>query len=191
VTRLVVCRHAEAGNRGQACALADELAHLPLEAVYTSPLERAIQTARAIAAAHGLAPIEVDALREIDFGQVDGLVFDEFPVELQAGLLREPLTVRFPGGETYEELRERVCRAIEEIVVSHPDAVVAVVTHAGSIRAALATWLGIADESIFRIDQSHAAVNVVDWIEEGPLIRLVNGAAASIPRGALRRSMRA
>jgi alpha-ribazole phosphatase len=175
MTRLLLCRHAEAGNRGQARTLAAELAHVPLEAVYTSPLGRALETARAIAAAHGLGPVEVDALREIDFGGVDGLGFDDFPVELQAGLLREPLTVRFPGGETYEELRERVCRAIDDIVVSHPDAVVAVVTHAGSIRAALATWLGIADEAIFRIDQSHAAVNVVDWIEGAPLVRLMNG----------------
>jgi broad specificity phosphatase PhoE len=148
---------------------------VPLEAVYTSPLERAIETARAIAAVHRLAPLEIDALREIDFGEVDGLGFDDFPVELQAGLLREPLTVRFPGGETYGELRRRVCGALDEIVASHPDAVVAVVTHAGSIRAALATWLGIADEAIFRIDQSHAAVNVVDWIDGAPLVRLMNG----------------
>jgi alpha-ribazole phosphatase len=175
VTRLLLCRHAEAGNPSQARTLADQLAQLPLVAVYTSPLERALETAKPIAAAHGLAPVEVDGLREIDFGGVDGLGFDEFPVELQAGLLREPLTVRFPGGETYEELRERVCRTLEEIVVSHPDAVVAVVTHAGSIRAALATWLGIADEAIFRIDQSHAAVNVVDWIDGAPLVRLMNG----------------
>jgi broad specificity phosphatase PhoE len=175
MTRLVLCRHAEAGNGGQARTLADELAPLPLEAVYTSPLERAVETARAIAAAHGLAPVEVDALREIDFGGVDGLGFDDFPADLQAGLLREPLTVRFPGGETYEELRERVSRTLEEIVVSHPDAVVAVVTHAGSIRAALATWLGIADAAILRIDQRHAAVNVVDWIDGAPLVRLVNG----------------
>ena len=175
MTRLVLCRHAEAGNRDQVRTLADELAHLPFEAVYTSPLERAVETARAIAAAHGLAPVEVEALREIDFGSVDGLGFDDFPVELQAGLLHRPLTVRFPGGEIYEELRERVSRALEEIVVSHPCAVVAVVTHAGSIRAALATWLGIADEAIFRIDQGHAAVNVIDWIDGAPLVRLMNG----------------
>jgi alpha-ribazole phosphatase len=175
VTRLVLCRHAEAGNRSQARTLADELAPLPLEAVYTSPLERAVETAQPIAAAHGLAPVEVDALREIDFGGVDGLGFHKFPVELQAGLLREPLTVRFPGGETYEELRERVCRALDEIVARHPDAAVAVVTHAGSIRAALATWLGVAGGAIFRIDQRHAAVNVVDWIDGAPFVRLMNG----------------
>jgi broad specificity phosphatase PhoE len=151
------------------------LAQVSLEAVYTSPLERAVATARGIAAAHGLAPVEVDALREIDFGEAAGLGFDDFPVELQAGLLHEPLTVRFPGGETYEELRERVSRAVAEIVIRHPNAVVAVVTHAGSIRAAMATWLGIADEAIFRIDQRYAAVNVVEWIDGAPLVRLMNG----------------
>jgi broad specificity phosphatase PhoE len=49
------------------------------------------------------------------------------------------------------------------------------VTHAGPIRAALAAWLGISEEGIFRIDQRPASVNVVDWLDGVPLIRLVNG----------------
>lgn len=175
MTRLVLCRHAEPARPEQARELAEALVSVPVAAVYTSTLERALQTARTVAHVHGLVPIERDALREIDFGAADGLSFDEFPTELQDRLLREPATARFPGGETYHELRERVCRALDEIVADHPEAAVAVVSHAGAIRAALAGWLGIADEAIFRIDQRFAAVNVVDWIDGVPLIRLVNG----------------
>jgi broad specificity phosphatase PhoE len=176
VTRLVLCRHAEEGNVDQARDLAAALADVPLQAVYTSPLARAVVTAEAVAAEHGLVPVQVAALREIEFGEVDGLAFDRFPAQLQQELLRRPLSVRFPGGETYGELRDRVCRALGEILAAHRDQAVAVVTHAGPIRAALASWLGISDEAIFRIDQRLASVNVVDWLDRGvPLVRLVNG----------------
>jgi alpha-ribazole phosphatase/probable phosphoglycerate mutase len=138
-------------------------------------LARALETAVAIADVHQLVPIQISDLREIDFGEVDGLEFDAFPAELQAALLRDPLRVRFPDGETYSELQERICRVIERLLSEHDGATIAVVTHAGSIRAALAAWLGIADQAIFRIDQRYAAVNVVDWIDGVPLVRLVNG----------------
>jgi broad specificity phosphatase PhoE len=101
MTRLVLCRHAEPANAEQARVLADALKGIPLTAVYTSPLSRAVETAAAIADAHDLVPIQVTDLREIDFGEVDGLEFDALPAELQAGLLRDPMRVRFPGGETY------------------------------------------------------------------------------------------
>ena len=176
MTRLMLCRHAEPANAVQTRTLAEALAESAVAAVYTSPLARAVETAATVADAQRLVPIPVGDLREIDFGEVEGLAFDALPVELQAGLLREPMHVRFPGGETYDELQERVCRAIDRIVADHPEETVAAVTHAGSIRAALAAWLHIADEAIFRIDQRYAAVNVVDWIDGIPLVRLVNGA---------------
>jgi broad specificity phosphatase PhoE len=175
MTRLVLCRHAEEGNLAQAGELAAALADVSFEAVYTSPLQRAVLTAEAVAAEHELVPIEVADLREIEFGEVDGLTFDQYPAQLQAELLSRPLSVCFPGGETYAELRDRVDRSLEQIAAAHEDEVVGVVTHAGPIRAALAMWLGISDEAIFRIDQRPASVNVVDWLDGVPLIRLVNG----------------
>ena len=74
MTRLVLCRHAEPGNPAQVGALAHELAALPLAAVYTSPLARALETARAIAVPHGLEPVAVPALREIERGETVALL---------------------------------------------------------------------------------------------------------------------
>jgi broad specificity phosphatase PhoE len=142
--------------------------------VYTSPLARAIETATPLAVAHGLEPIEVVDLRELDFGDVGGLRFDELSPELQRGLLDRPTEIAFPGGETYGELRTRVLAALAEIVARHPGASAAVVSHAGPIRAALATWLLMAVEGVFRLDQRHASVNIVDWHDGIPFIRLVN-----------------
>jgi broad specificity phosphatase PhoE len=175
VTRLVLCRHAEVGNAIEARDLADALAEIPFTAVYTSPLARAAKTAEAVAAAHGLVPIEVGDLREIELGDVEGVEFDRYPARLQAEVLSEPLSVRFPGGETYGELRTRVCRALDVVVERHIGESVLVVSHAGSIRAALAVWLGITGEAIFRIDQRTASVNVVDWVDGTPIVRLLNG----------------
>jgi broad specificity phosphatase PhoE len=175
MTRLVLCRHAEEGNIDQARGLAATLAAVPLAAVYTSPLTRAAVTAEAVAAVHALVAVEIADLREIEFGEVDGLAFEQYPEHLREELLRRPLSVRFPGGETYGELRERVCRALDDIVASHRNETVAIVSHAGPVRAALASWLGIADQAIFRIDQRFASVNVVDWLEGVALVQLVNG----------------
>ena len=173
--RLFLCRHAAAGDSDQVAQLAERLAGLDVAAVYTSPLERAAATAEAVAARHGLAPLMRDELREIDLGEVDGLQFEEYTPELQATLLNAPATVHFPGGESYEQLRRRVVGVLDEIVAQHGDEAVVAVSHAGAIRAALATWLSIPPEASFRIDQRFASVNLVDWIDGVPLVRLVNG----------------
>jgi broad specificity phosphatase PhoE len=175
VTRLILCRHAKAGNAVEAQELAVALSAVPLAAVYTSPLARARETAEPVAAVHGLVPIEATDLREIELGEAEGLEFDRYPPELQAGLLDEPLSVRFPGGESYDDLRVRVSRVLDDIVARHTGESILAVTHAGSIRAALAGWLDIASNAIFRIDQRTASVNVVDWIEGAPVVRLLNG----------------
>ena len=169
--RLVLCRHTEAGDAAQAEALAHQLRGLHLVAVYTSPLERAVKTAERIA-----PPTVVDDLREIDLGDVDGLQFEDYPRELQTALLDTPATVTFPGGESYEQLRTRVTTALERIVARHDGETVVAISHAGAIRAALATWLGVPADASFRLDQSFAGINVVDWTDGKPFVRLVNGA---------------
>jgi probable phosphoglycerate mutase len=87
--------------------------------------------------------------------------------------------VRFPVGEPFGDFRARVLVALARI---EHDAVV--VTHGGVIRTALAHWLGMPDDAIFRIDVSHGAVSVVEWQDGTPLVRLVNAPPASLAPGA-------
>lgn len=175
MTRLVVCRHVDPADPAAAEALAHVLRPLPFAAVYTSPLARAHDTAAAVARRHALTPAVVEALREIDLGEVEGRPFDEYSDELRTALLCTPAETRFPGGETFGELRQRVCAAVDKITERHPGATVAVITHAGPIRALLAEWLRIDGDAIFRVDQRHGAVNIVEWIDGVPFLRLVNG----------------
>jgi len=180
VTRLVLCRHADPGSPDAPAGLAQILRRVPFAAVYTSPLERAVATAKAIAEGRNLAPALVDDLREIDLGAVDGLAFEEYPSKLQEALLRSPATAAFPRGESFADVRARVVPAVDAIVARHEGATVAVVAHAGPTRALLAHWLGIEGDGAFRLDQRFAAVNVVDWSDGIPFVRLVNGTSADV-----------
>ena len=180
MTRLVLCRHADPGRPGAPAELARALRPVPLVALYTSPLERALATARAIADGRGLIPAVVDDLREIDLGAVDGLAFEAYPGELREALLRKPASAVFPGGESFADVRLRAIQAVDAVVARHPDATVAVVTHAGPTRALLAHWLGIDGAGAFRLDQRFASVNVVDWSDGIPFVRLVNGTSVDV-----------
>lgn len=171
MTLLVLCRHVAVGETAD--ELGRRVSEYEPEVVYSSPLERARRTAGAIALRCATDVIVDERLREIDFGDAEGLGFDELPTDLQRDLLERPATVRFPGGETYEELRARVADALDEIARAH--ARVAVVSHAGAIRAAFATWLDVPGAAIWRLDQRYGSLNVVEVVEGTPIVRLVNG----------------
>jgi alpha-ribazole phosphatase/probable phosphoglycerate mutase len=194
-TRLVLVRHAEtdeamrdrcygrldvalspAGSE-QAAALARGLATLPLAAVYTSPRVRALDTARPVAAAHGLEPRTDADLRELDFGELEGLAYEEIEAahpELWRRWMTAPTAIRFPGGECLDDLRRRVRAATRAIRANHHAETTVLVTHGGPIRAVLADALRLPDEAFFRLDQPYGGVSVVDWPGSEPVVRAVN-----------------
>ena len=134
----------EAGRR-QAGELADSLRTERLSAVYTSPLRRASETAEIVAERLGLDVRPLEALREIDVGDWEGLTIDQVKA-------RYPENISFdwhsgwPGGETYDELGARVLPALFALAREHPDERILGVTHAGPIRAALAAAMGLSQE---------------------------------------------
>jgi alpha-ribazole phosphatase len=79
--------------------------------------------------------------------------------------------VRFPGGESYADLRDRALAALDELRRRN----LVVVTHGGVIRAALAAWLEIPDHAVFRLDVRYCGVTVVEWIGDEPIVRILNG----------------
>jgi broad specificity phosphatase PhoE len=201
MTRLVLCRHGEpeerglgsfcaldvglsAGGRAQAEALAAALRGPAGGAVVTSPARRALDTATAIGVALGLEPLVDPDLRELGFGEAEGLRYDQaserWPV-LYDQWLRRPTSVCFPRGEAFVDFRTRSLAALER--ARRQEATVVVVTHAGVIRTALAHWLGMPDDALFRIDQAYGCANVVEWRDGTPLVRLVNGSPAGLAPG--------
>jgi broad specificity phosphatase PhoE len=135
-------------GREQAEATARELAAWPIEAVYTSDLARAADTARAIARAHGLEPAPDPRLREIDQGEWTGRTGDEirsrWPHLWDDTRRREPAR---PGGETPEQLRERALAALTRVVHEHPTGTVVLVSHGVTMRVLVAEVLGFDEHS--------------------------------------------
>ena len=159
-----LARRAAAGRGARGGA-----AEYPLAAVYSSPLSRALDTARAIAPAHGLEPAVDDDLREIDFGELEGLTYEEIEAErpeVFRAWMETPTSVRFPGGESFADLRGRVLRAVGAIRERHAGEAAAVVAHGGVVRVVLADALGLADGAVFRLDQAYGGLSVVDWVAE-------------------------
>ena len=192
MTRLIIVRHAEPDamrgriygrldpplsptGRAQAERVALWLQPAPLDAVYASPLRRARETAGFLVRERGIEMAIHPGLVDIDFGEWEGRRFDELErsdPELYRSWMTQPTRTRFPGGENFGELQARVLAAVGEI--RRETASAALVAHAGVNRVILGSALGLADDAIFRLDQPLAAVSVVDWIEEAPIVRAVN-----------------
>ena len=131
-------------GRRQARAAAAQLRNVEIDAVYSSDLGRAFETAALIAEPHGLEPIPEPALREIDQGEWTGLndhdIRSRWP-----GMWERRHHTRRPGGESPDEVRRRALAALGRIVAAHPDSTVVLVSHGVTIRGIVAEALGYAD----------------------------------------------
>ncbi len=139
-------------GRAQAEALAERLADIPLDAVYSSDLERARATAEAVASSQGLEVKTLPALREVDVGSWSGLTREDAERRFPEGFRRwREGGSGWEDGETYPEMSGRVLEAVEDIARSHPDERVLIVAHGGPIRAIHAAALGLDIERYRRI----------------------------------------
>jgi len=164
-------------GRGQIDVVARCLRQAPLAAVYTSPRRRARESAEIVARSHELSPSVDERLGEIDFGQLEGMSYDEaaekYP-ELYRAWMEQPTEVTFPDGESFDMMERRVLSAAADMRSRHRGQVVAIVTHGGVNRVLLRDALGLPKASIFRLDQSYAALSLVDYYEHAPVVRFVN-----------------
>jgi broad specificity phosphatase PhoE len=131
-------------GRAQAGALAEELAAEDVDAVYSSDLARARETAEIIGARLGIPVVERGELREIDVGEWQGLshgdVDERYPGALDRWRAGEN---GWRGGETYEQLAERVLQVLREIAGRHPGGRIVIVGHGGTIRSLRAHAAGV------------------------------------------------
>jgi broad specificity phosphatase PhoE len=132
-------------GREQARRLADLVAAENVEAIYASPLSRALETARIVAARTGLDVVVDEGLREVDTGSWSGLsraeVQERYPEGFQRWITGG---AGWEDGESYEEMAERVLAAVNRIAAAHPGGRVLLVSHGGPIRAIQAASDGMA-----------------------------------------------
>jgi len=192
--RLVLVRHAIAQGNGrfqghrdvpltaegrrQLSDLIPRLARHQIKAIYSSDLLRARATA-AIAAREFFVTVETRPhLREMHFGQWQGLswqqIAERYPRLANLWVKRFPHQP-IPGAECFNDFVKRVRRELSTLVAASQDRCVLVVTHAGVIRVALASALGMQFHDLFRLALDPCAVNVIDCFQDGFLVRGVNG----------------
>lgn len=149
-----------------------------LAAVYTSNLSRAVKSAEIIARPYKLKPIQMKELRERSFGIWEGMSFTEikerYPEEFSAWA-GNPLKYSPIEGESTVEVEKRVMKAVNTILKKHKGDEIAIVSHGGVSRIILCRLLGIPLENIFRIEQDYAAVNIIEFWNKYPVVKLLNG----------------
>ena len=147
----------------QAQAAAEGLRGTKLEAIYSSDLQRARQTAEAVAAATGAYVRQDRRLREIGLGDWEGMTFDEIhrrdggALDLFRG---DPVNSRAPGGESVPEVRRRVLACLQDILRAFPRGSVAVVSHGLALAVVKVLLLGLPLETVWQHEPANAAVEV-------------------------------
>ena len=154
-----------ATGRTQARAVAEALlADLPLK-MYTSPLARALETAKIISDALGVTPTPLSELQELDAGDLDGLAAAEararYP-EFASRWDRDPGTAQMPGGESLLQVQQRAWVAVTRLMDKHPDDTVVAVTHDFTIKTIVCAALEIALRNFRRLRQSVGSITRLD-----------------------------
>jgi len=178
--------HLSDAGRAQAEKVAERLGDLPVDAVYSSPLERACETAEPTAARTGRDVTHNDGLLECDFGDWTGAALADVSAlpEWQT-VQHSPSTFRFPNGESFTEMQARIVGSLEAVRTAHVGGVVVCFSHADPIKAAVAHVLGTPLDLFQRIVISPGSVSAISFVEgQAPAVLMVN--STSEPLSGLR-----
>lgn len=162
-------------GRAQAEALAERFVPVRLTAVYSSPLDRCVETMGPLAARQRLDVVPRERLIEMDVGTWTGRpIAQARRTRLWKELIHRPSQFRFPGGESFADAQARTLAEIQEIVARHPRGRVAVGSHGDIIRMLVAHLSGAHLDLFQRTIVDPASVSVVSIGEAGPHVLLVN-----------------
>ncbi|HEY1269047.1 MAG TPA: histidine phosphatase family protein [Candidatus Binatia bacterium] len=166
-------------GRAEAARLAQRLAAEDIAAVYTSPRQRARETARPLAEMLGREEVVAHEIDELDYGDWSGKTLAELdatPLWRAFNSVRS--LTRVPHGETILELQARFVGFMDRLAAEDQSSSVALVTHAEAIRAALAYYLGLPIDLSLRFDVDPASISIVELYEQGGKIHCVNSTEA-------------
>jgi probable phosphoglycerate mutase len=180
--------HLSDQGRAQAERVAERLADLPIDAIYSSPLERTRETAEPTAVCSGLEVHENAGLIECDFGEWTGAALAELAGLPQWQTVQfTPSAFRFPDGESFEQMQARMVGTLEALCAAHAGGVVVCFSHADPIKAAVAHALGTHLDHFQRIVISPGSVSAISYVEgQAPALLMVN--ATLEPLSGLRKS---
>lgn len=169
-------------GRDQAKAAAERVAALArVDAIYCSPLERARETAKPIAAQRGLKAKIDRGLLECEFGDWTGAQLSKLSkLPEWSTVQRAPSTFRFPNGESFTEMQVRMVSTLDRLRSAHPGGTIVCVSHADPIKAAVAHAVGTHLDLFQRIVISTCSISALAWSPHGPAVLAVNTTAGPI-----------
>lgn len=169
-------------GRRQAEQVADRLAEVDLDAIYSSPIERTLETAREIATRHELRVQTRRGLGEVEYGGwTNRPLRSLMRTKLWSVVQTWPSGARFPDGESLREVQTRALSELEKIALDYPRAKVCVVSHGDVIKLVLAHYLGVHIDLFQRIVVAPASISVAAVGEHGPAVLSLNAMPMTIP----------
>ncbi len=167
--------HLNDNGHSQTERLVQAFAQQPVSAIYSSPLERCLETAQPVAAALGL-PVTTEAgVVEVDYGEWQGGDLRELAKSPDWQLVQHlPSSFRFPQGETLYEVQARAVKAIERIRAAHPNQVAVIFSHGDVIRTTLAHYLGAPIDLFQRVAVSTASISAIGFHGPHPAVLFTN-----------------
>ncbi len=164
--------HLNSRGQEQAAELVRTLGRLPIKALYSSPLERAVETAEPLARFLELGIQLRPDLTDIDVGEWEGRSWKALGrTRLWKVVQQTPSQFLFPGGETFVQVQERVVRTLGAIASAHTDELIAVVFHADPIKLAVAHYLGLSLDNFQRLTAHTGSVTILKI--EGSAVKLL------------------
>ncbi len=167
--------HLNEEGRLQAARLSERLGDLPIAAIYSSPLDRCVETATAVAQPRGMALRLVDQVGEVRYGEWQGAELKNlYTHELWLGVQFYPSGTRFPNGESLGEAQMRVVQAIDGLRAQHPTQIIAVFSHADLIKLALAYYIGMHIDLFQRLTINPCSLSALAFERMGPRLIAFN-----------------
>ncbi len=170
--------HLNAQGYVQAQKLVNYFTNHNLQKIYTSDLVRTVETAKPTAEAHNSEIIRLSALKEISFGEWEGLTYEEiktkWPKDIEA-FFKKPAEVKISGGESFREVQNRAWEAFKEIVQKYDDeSDIFIVSHGGTVRTILCAVMNLDLNEMWKISIDNAGISCILQLENRSWIKNIN-----------------
>ena len=161
----------------QAKAVGVSLSDIQIDAIYSSPLGRALETAKVLAESRSLEVELEEGFIDIDFGKWQGITHEKVKEEYESLYemwLKNPQMVTFPEGENLKDVRTRLMEALEKVIRKHPGKTLAIVSHRVLNKVLLCSILGLELSHFWYIKQDTCAINRFEYKDERFYLTLIN-----------------
>jgi probable phosphomutase (TIGR03848 family) len=156
--------HLNKRGTAQASEICKSLKGMPIKAIYSSPLERALETANPLASALGLEIYIRPGLTDLDVGDWEGRSWKVLGrTKMWKVIQNNPSQFQFPGGESFSKAQERIVTALDAIASNHSDEMIAIVFHADPIKLAVAHYLGLPLDNFQKLTANTGSISILNF----------------------------